>query len=318
MNPFFSDRNTTLYVGDCREVLAFLPKSSARTCVTSPPYWGLRDYGVAGQLGAERTPEEYVAKLVAVFREVRRVLADDGTLWLNLGDSYAGSSKSSAPRVGIVPGGGGKIQGRNRNGLGAVPGLKPKDLVGVPWRVAFALQEDGWYLRSDIIWAKPNAMPESVTDRPTKAHEYVFLLAKSERYYYDADAVKELAKKGHAGSRFDTGKTAGHQLGRASAKPRQDDGRRNARDVWNISTQPSGLEHFAMMPPELARRCILAGSAPGDTVLDPFNGVGTTGLVAMKHGRRYLGCELKPTYADNSVERWGRVQQPLFAAGGGA
>jgi DNA modification methylase len=160
-------------------------------------------------------------------------------------------------------------------------------------------------------------MPESVTDRPTKAHEYVFLLAKSERYYYDADAVKEAATKGHAGSRFDTGKTAGHQLGRASAKPRHDDGKRNARSVWSIATQPSGIEHFAMMPPALAQRCILAGSAPGDMVLDPFNGVGTTGLVAMQHGRRYIGAELSHRYADASVERWRDLQRPLFAAGGG-
>lgn len=313
----YRDHDIALYVGDSLEVLATLPESTARTCVTSPPYWGLRDYGHPGQLGAERTPEEYVANLVAVFREVRRVLTEDGTLWLNLGDSYAGSSKSSAPRVGIVPGEGGKIQGRNRNGLGAVPGLKPKDLVGIPWMVAFALRADGWYLRSDIIWAKPNAMPESVSDRPTKAHEYVFLFAKSERYFYDADAVKETAKKGHAGSHFHTGKTAGHQLGRASGKPRQDDGKRNARTVWSIATQPSGVGHFAMMPSELARRCILAGSAPGDTALDPFNGAGTTGLVAMEHGRRYLGVELNRQYADISVERWGRVQRTLFAAGGG-
>jgi len=309
-----SDGDATLYVGDCREVLAGLPEGSARTCVTSPPYWGLRDYGHPDQLGAERTPDEYVANLVEVFREVRRVLRPDGTLWLNLGDSYI-NAKGAAH--GVDP-----KQGARRFGVRVVdmpppPGLKRKDLVGMPWRVAFALQADGWWLRSDIIWAKPNAMPESVTDRPTKAHEYVFLLAKSERYFYDADAVKEAAKKGHAGSKFHTGKTAEHQLRRASDKPRKDDGNRNARSVWSIATQPSGIEHFAMMPPELAQRCILAGSARGDTVLDPFSGAGTTGLVAMEHGRRYLGVELNPRYADLSVERWSRVQRTLFAAGAG-
>lgn len=303
MTPFHEIKDAaSLYVGDSREMLAGLPSGSARACVTSPPYLGLRDYGVAGQLGAEATPEEYVSNLVAVFREVRRVLADDGTLWLNLGDSYARQGGSGAPGASAKVGN--TKSGQQRRNTEPPPSLKPKDLTGIPWMTAFALRADGWYLRSDIIWHKPNHMPESVTDRPTKAHEYVFLLTKSERYFYDADAIKEAAVKGHAGSQFHTGKTAGHQLGRASAKPRKDDGMRNARSVWSIATQPSGVEHFATMPPELARRCILAGSALGDVVLDPFNGAGTTGMVAMQQGRKYIGVELNPQYAETTAKRW--------------
>jgi DNA modification methylase len=317
--------------GDCREVLATLPAESVQTCVTSPPYWGLRDYGHEGQLGLEATPEEYVARMVEVFREVRRVLRPDGTLWLNLGDSYAGNGGGGGTQSASLPKSDDRLCAERRVQL--LGGLKPKDLVGIPWRVAFALQADGWWLRSDIVWAKPNPMPESVTDRPTKAHEYVFLFAKSERYLYDADAIREPLVKGAAGSEFHTGKTGEHQLGRASAKPRrsgnterkfrgeyggvegsrshqgfgvpwEDDGSgRNRRSVWSISTKPFSGAHFAVMPWDLAEPCVLAGSRHGDTVLDPFAGSGTVGMVARRHGRSFVGVELNPTYAQMARDR---------------
>lgn len=301
--PFYQDERVALYVGDCLAVLGRFPDRAVQCCVTSPPYWGLRDYGVEGQLGLESTPAEYVSALVAVFREVRRVLRDDGTLWLNLGDSYANVGKwggsSGGKHAGDLHGATGVGRGKREYGT-----LKSKDLVGIPWRVAFALQADGWWLRSDIIWHKPNPMPESVTDRPTKAHEYVFLLAKSESYFYDAEAVKEPAVKGHAGSRFGSGKTATHQLGRAGTTPRVDDDTRNRRSVWTIATRPFKGAHFATFPPALIEPCVLAGSRPGDVVLDPFNGVGTTGLVAVQHGRRYVGVELNEAYARLTLDRW--------------
>lgn len=264
----------TVAIGDCREELLKLPECVFRCCVTSPPYWGLRDYGHPGQLGLESSPDEYVATMVDVFREVRRVLADDGTLWLNLGDAYSMSTRGA--------GGSGKQdtnKGTHHSRRWRVaPGLKPKDLCGIPWRVVFALQADGWWLRSDIIWAKPNPMPESVTDRPTKAHEYVFLLAKSARYYFGADAVAEEAV------------CSGGV-------------RRNIRTVWPIASQPYSGAHFATMPPKLAERCILAGSAVGDAVLDPFMGSGTVGRVAEDLGRRWFGIELNPEYADMASGR---------------
>jgi DNA modification methylase len=281
-------------------------------CVTSPPYFGLRDYGVDGQIGLERTPDAYVAKLVEVFREVRRVLRDDGTLWLNLGDSYA----TGAGKVGNCPGGG--EQGRLWSGPTTqanrlpLPGLKPKDLLGIPWRVAFALQADGWYLRSDIIWHKPNPMPESVRDRPTKAHEYLFLLAKQERYYYDADAICETCSPPSGGRQraaingdtryvggsfkdYHDGRTARHQVYQPQT--------RNRRTVWTVTPRPFKEAHFATFPPGLIEPCILAGSPVGGTVLDPFSGAGTTGLVAAQHGRRYRGIELNPEYVDMSRRR---------------
>jgi DNA modification methylase len=296
------------YIGDCRDLLARLPDGSIQTCVTSPPYWGLRDYGVEGQLGLERTPEEYVSAMVEVFRGVRRALRDDGTLWLNLGDSYA--------RSGGEQGGGNRellhLDGKQRR-MTAIPvgsGLKAKDLVGIPWLVAFALRADGWYLRSDIIWSKPNPMPESVTDRPTKSHEHLFLFAKSQRYYYDADAIAEPAVHG------------GEQLGivrgtkrRATAMGCEPSGNekpgadaaigdtRNKRDVWTIATEPFDGAHFAVMPPSLVEPCILAGSRIGDVVLDPFFGSGTTGMVAEKHGRRWIGFDLNPAYEKLQRER---------------
>jgi len=247
--------------GDALEVLASLPAGSVHCCVTSPPYWGLRDYGVDSQLGLEKTPEEYVAKLVEVFREVKRVLRDDGTLWLNLGDSYNAYNGGAGPGSKLS-----KTQSEQRPELSTGYGLncktlKPKDLIGIPWRVAFALQADGWWLRSDIIWHKPNPMPESVRDRPTKSHEDIFLLSKSQRYYYDADAIKEPAISGSNGSKFDVGKTAEHQLDRSSDLERHDSKTRNKRDVWTVSTRPFKDAHFAVFPPGLIQPCILAGTS---------------------------------------------------------
>lgn len=294
-----------------------LADESVDCVVTSPPYWGLRDYGVAGQLGLERTPAEYVAAMADVFREVRRVLKPAGTLWLNLGDSYA-----------AAPGGGhgknGHVVDRSASRLGvreahavnksACAGLKPKDLVGIPWRVAFALQADGWWLRSDIIWSKPNPMPESVTDRPTKSHEYVFLLAKSERYHYDAEAIKEPHArlwdetnggswrhgKGDAARVMERGKAGTH----SGPYPLPDPNGRNARSVWTIATQPYPGAHFATFPPELARRCILAGCPVGGLVLDPFVGSGTTVKVARELGREGIGLDVNPAYlAEQAAKR---------------
>jgi DNA modification methylase len=257
--------SAVLHCGDVRAVLATLPERRVQAVVTSPPYWGLRDYGQAGQLGLERTPEEYVANMVDVFRGVRRVLRDDGTLWLNLGDSYnAAGREGHGTRTGY------KQQTNRASANGhdqnrpSDPALKPKDLVGIPWRVAFALQADGWYLRSDIIWAKPNPMPESVTDRPTKSHEYLFLLTKAERYYYDSAAIaEESASEGRVpggGFKTDASRNDGDRSDRAMCiQPVA--ATRNARTVWTIATQPYSGSHFATMPEELARRCILAGSS---------------------------------------------------------
>jgi DNA modification methylase len=255
--------------------------------VTSPPYWGLRDYGEDGQIGLEHTPDEYVTRLVEVFREVRRVLRDDGTLWLNLGDSYAGSGAGGGTS-GDLAHHMTNIAMSNRPTTNKLHGIKSKDLVGIPWRVAFALQADGWYLRSDIIWAKPNPMPESVTDRPTKSHEYVFLLSKSARYYYDADAIRE----------GDTARASGNKT-RVIA----DGSGRNARSVWTITTKPYAEAHFATFPPELPERCIKAGSQEGDTVLDPFMGSGTTAWVARHLGRHTVGTELNPDYISIAANR---------------
>ena len=301
------------YTGDCRELLQQLPDGCIQTCVTSPPYWGLRDYGVEGQLGLEQSPHEYVANMVAVFREVRRVLRDDGTLWLNLGDSYASGEVGRRDGFDVghnrpttkLPPIDNESRRSNKSRFRFNSGLKPKDLVGIPWMVAFALREDGWYLRSDVIWAKPNPMPESVQDRPTKAHEYVFLLSKSGRYYYDAEAISEPAVFGDGNSHFDCGKTLVNQGGpsRTGHGPRVDDGKRNKRTVWTIASQPYDGAHFATMPPALAEPCILAGSHVGDLVLDPFFGSGTTGMVAEKHGRKWIGFDINPKYAELQKER---------------
>jgi DNA modification methylase len=299
--------------GDCRAVLAGLPAGSVQCVVTSPPYFGLRDYGVAGQIGLEASPDAYVARMVEVFAEVRRVLRDDGTLWLNLGDSYAREP---------AKGGSGTPNGRNVPEMGytgakPIPlGLKAKDLIGVPWRVAFALQENGWYLRSDIVWSKPNGMPESVQDRPTRSHEYVFLFSKSERYTYDADAIAERSVLGvfdGIASPDKVARTTPHigSNGTGMSSLRSASETRNARSVWSITTQPFSGAHFATMPPELVRRCVAAGSRRGDTVLDPFGGAGTTGLVADRLGRDAVLIELNPQYAEMARCRI-RDDSPLF------
>ena len=296
--------------GDVMDRIADIESASVQTCITSPPYWGLRDYGHDEQLGLEPTPEEYVEKMVAVFREVRRVLRDDGTLWLNLGDSYA------TPKEGNTQGTGTsgikrpchKILNQAKFSKKLPPGLKPKDLVGIPWRVAFALQADGWYLRSDIIWAKPNPMPESVTDRPTKAHEYLFLLSKAARYYYDADAIAEPSTTGDNRRPFGIGQvdSRGNGHDRGGGMPRGTEaGSRNRRTVWTIPTQPFPGAHFAVFPPALVEPCVLAGSREGDLILDPFAGSGTVGVVCRKHRRRFVGIEINPEYAAMARGRLG-------------
>lgn len=351
-----------IITGDVRDVLPTLESESVQMCVTSPPYWGLRDYGTAtweggdadcmhripatgstqnkgnngkigspfigdcgicgarridAQLGLEPTPDEYVANMVAVFRDVRRVLRDDGTCWVNMGDSYA-CAGLGGPQRDCSGGFSGKDQGtRGRQGYSAASGaninkrvpnnIKPKDLVGMPWRLAFALQADGWYLRQDIIWHKPNPMPESVTDRCTKAHEYIFLLSKSARYYFDADAIKEDGSGKRSGNtkhkyvgvddpvhRTKQGLLAEHWIIREKV---------NKRSVWTVQSQPYADAHFATFPEKLIEPCILAGSRPGDVVLDPFFGSGTTGQVCERLGREWLGVELNQEYAGMARRR---------------
>lgn len=392
MKPWYADDFITLFHGDARRMEEIAP-GSCQTCVTSPPFFGLRDYGTAewsgglldcdhvhnrgvqgktgqradrtftgksiyraecgkcgairvdSQIGLEESPAAYVAELVKVFREVHRVLADDGTLWLNLGDSFNADGRNGhGTRVGFK-------QGTNRasatgedNCRPSDDALKPKDMIGIPWRVAFALQADGWYLRSDIIWTKPNAMPESVTDRPTKSHEYIFLLSKNEKYYYDAEAIAEPSVSTHgSGNGFkrqarlsylgSDGEARGNDepweptSKRPSAKRGEFNGKteamadecrnafravvdeRNARSVWTINTKPYPGAHFATFPPELPARCIKAGSRPGDTVCDPFNGSGTTGQVARMLGRKYIGVELNEEYLKMTHDRFAG---PLF------
>jgi DNA modification methylase len=386
MMPYFEEDGITIYNGNAREVLAELPADSVQCCVTSPPYWGLRDYGAAGQIGLEAEYPAYVRALADVFRELRRVLRPDGTLWLNLGDSYA----TGAGKVGECPGGGeqgekwkgyrgdrpasgkhgaweGKHPGRlKQNGLntnsGAAmgpeiqpnrmpqPGLKAKDLCGIPWRVAFALQEDGWYLRSDIIWHKPNPMPESTKDRPTKTHEYLFLMSRSRKYYYNAAAIAEKA----TGGAHDRGEAipgpkslyspngfvrdrnqysdrpksrdnfardtkeadvpgASCRQHRSERTPTFATGRRNKRSVWTIPTQAFPEAHFATFPEDLVTPCILAGSPPGGLIIDPFSGAGTVGVVARRNGNPYIGIELNPEYCEMQKRR---LRQGVFELAG--
>ncbi len=308
-----------VFQGDCIESLKSLDDESVNCCVTSPPYWGLRDYGEAGQLGLEETPEEYVANMVKVFSEVKRVLTKDGTLWLNLGDSYAAQRGGThQPAESLAGGKGGRTESGNRVNRdrhdGYNPsrnankiGLKHKDLVGIPWRVAFALQADGWYLRQDIIWHKPNPMPESVTDRCTKAHEYIFLLSKSSKYYYDNDAVKEKAQtngeRPTLEARYAKGEPKRHGLAGAAACGAggfgvSENGTRNKRSVWTVNTKPYKEAHFATFPKKLIRPCIQAGCPKGGVVLDPFGGSGTTAEVANGLSRDAILCELNPEYCE--------------------
>jgi len=292
-----------ILVGHAVSSLKGLPDGGVRTCVTSPPYWGLRDYGNDDQIGLEASPSEFVESLCQVFDEVWRVLADDGTVWVNLGDSYAGASLSRASNNGRA--GYGNPREGTFSRLG--DGLKHKDLVGIPWRFAFAMQERGWYLRQDIIWAKPNPMPESVTDRCTKSHEYIFLFSKQPKYFFDHEAIQEpaihsedrragLGRLNYRGKR--QGENGTGQEAFVSIKEF-----RNKRSVWNVGVASFKDAHFAVYPPALIEPCIKAGSAEGDTVLDPFSGSGTTGEVALKLGRNYVGCELNPDYARLSEKR---------------
>jgi DNA modification methylase len=298
--------------GDCREIMRSWAAEDvkAQMCVTSPPYFGLRDYGHEGQIGLEQTPEEYTKAMVEVFRCVKDVLADDGTLWLNIGDSYAsGGRKTRDPgQSKLHPAFTGEGNATTSFRPDDGEGVKPKDLIGIPWMLAFALRADGWYLRQDIIWHKPNPMPESVRDRCTKAHEYIFLLSKSERYFFDSEAMKEPAV-----SEKPAGNKTHKYVGTGDPKNATKEGlvklagveweTRNRRSVWTVATRPYKGAHFATFPPALIEPCILAGSRPGDIVLDPFMGSGTTAAVALQHGRQYLGCELNENYKPLQDER---------------
>jgi DNA modification methylase len=345
----FANAPFQIIEGDALHALGKIPAGTAHCCVTSPPYYGLRDYGVeptawpaveyapmpgcatvtvppmVACLGLEPTPEAFVGHLVLIFREVRRVLRDDGTLWLNLGDSYSRAAETNVPQtkhkrvafpVHAKAGSSDGAVGRaDRPGSRSAAGsLKPKDLLGIPWRVAFALQADGWWLRMDNIWHKPNPMPESVTDRPTKAHEYVFLLAKSARYYYDAEAVKERAVSG-AEAAYDPGTNGlgggDRQTGATTRRFGADPAKRNRRSVWTVGTKPYKGDHYATFNTELVDPCIMAGSPVGGTVLDPFSGRATTGVAALQLGRRYIGTEIHPKHAAESVRRLHDVQPAL-------
>lgn len=314
--PYYEDPWVTLYLGDALAVLTELDSGSANCIVTSPPYFGLRDYGVDGQIGAEPSPAEFVAALVDVFREARRVLADDGTLWLNLGDSYSGGNRASYDTDG------GKTRARGHSATRPLTTLPGKNLLGIPWRVAFALQDDGWILRNQIIWHKPNAMPESVTDRLNNRHEHLFMFSKKPRYWFDLDPIREPVITEHPAAlnwaretkeaEVPGQSTRQHRVGREAytgtnvrttgeRHRSQHDSGKNPGDVWTIPTQPFPGAHFATMPPALAERCILAGCKQDGTVLDPFSGSGTTGMAAIKHGRRYVGIDLNPEYLDLSL-----------------
>ena len=347
-----------ILIGDSIEQLKTLPDQSVHCAVTSPPYFGLRDYGMDGQIGLESTPDEFIARLVEVFREVRRVLRSDGTAWVNMGDSYAANRGYQVPSTLMNGDATNAAQAGAGQGMKAADfGVKPKDLLGIPWMLAFALRADGWWLRQDIIWSKPNPMPESVTDRCTKAHEYIFLLSKSANYYYDNEAIKEPSTlstverlsqanlENQAGSDRVPGKTNGTMkaVGQRSARdsfkredskraevmpgqsmgthrPDRDEsqwdiGKRNKRSVWTVATQPFKEAHFATFPPALIEPCILAGCPPNGTVLDPFFGAGTTGLVADRLQRSCIGIELNPAYALMARNRIDS-EMPLFNSKG--
>lgn len=301
-------------LGDCLASLRSLPDESVHCCVTSPPYFGLRDYGCDGQIGLEPTPDEFVAALVEVFREVRRVLRDDGTVWLNLGDSYSGSGKgvwnASEERKSAVK----ETYRPSVNPVKTETGLAQKQLIGIPWRVAFALQADGWYLCQDIIWHKPNPMPESVTDRCTKAHEYVFLLSKSPKYYFDSAAIKEPAVQAGRVRSDKMGGNKGDVVNHSPGSTFTGSDTRNRRSVWTVATKPFKGAHFATFPPDLIEPCVLAGCPIGGTVLDPFGGSGTTGLVANRAQRDAILCELNPEYVRLAIDRvYGKSAQGALA-----
>ena len=299
--------------GDCRETMRRWKEQGikAQTCVTSPPYFGLRDYGHDGQLGLEETPDEYIKAMVEVFRCVWDVLEDDGTLWLNIGDSYNGSGgQGTKPNIMSKE----AAEGRGGKAI-KVNGIKPKDLIGIPWMLAFALRADGWYLRQDIIWHKPNPMPESVTDRCTKAHEYIFLMSKSQKYYYDAESIQEQAERPEGPGN----KTHRHSQERIYVSGSQKNlakigasETRNKRSVWTINVKPYSGAHFAVFPSDLIEPCILAGAPAGGIVLDPFMGSGTTAQVAQNLGRQYIGCELNPAYME--LQNIRTAQQSLILA----
>ncbi|ORA57259.1 DNA-methyltransferase [Mycobacteroides franklinii] len=333
--PYYQDHSVTLYHGDALEVVEDLPDGAVDCIVTSPPYFGLRDYGEPGQYGLESSPAEYVEHMRTLFAQLRRALADDGTLWLNLGDSYSGGKRGVYDHTGHLSKG--------------VPAVRPvtdlpgKNLIGIPWRVAFALQDDGWYLRNDNIWSKPNTMPESVNDRLSSKHEYVFMLTKSRRYFFDLDAIREpvictreAALSWARDEQGVPGQRPQHRPGRAvrpeatppGASPQTNFGPtgkrhgkfhpagKNPGDVWEIATQPFPGAHFATMPPALAQRCIAAGCKPGGTVLDPFSGSGTTGMAAQRLDRKYVGIDLNRDYLDLSLRT--RFGQPTFDFEAGA
>jgi DNA modification methylase len=296
------------HFGDCLETLRQMPDGIAQTCVTSPPYFGLRSYGGGdAEIGKEKTPDEFVAALVAVFHEVKRVLRSDGTLWLNIGDSYASGGRKSRDSDG-------KLEQRGMDARPADPkGIKAKDLIGIPWMLAFALRADGWYLRQEVVWAKPNPMPESVTDRCTKSHESIFLLAKSEKYYCDMGAIQEpetMKPQQRLTSLKDNPLNKVHDRPiYRQAEGSTGGGMRNKRSVWTVATTPYKGSHFATFPTALIEPCILAGAPAGGVVLDPFFGSGTTGQVAQNLGRKFIGCELNQAYKDLQDER---IQQPSF------
>jgi DNA modification methylase len=305
-----------------------IPDQTFNMCVTSPPYWGLRDYGSAGQIGMEQSLEEYIENLIFVFREVKRVLKDDGTLWLNLGDCYSGSSRGRNSNGEANPGKFSISKQSKGQTIGNIKiprniqGLKNKDLIGLPWRVAFALQQDGWYLRTEIIWNKPNAMPESVRDRPTRSHEYIFLLSKSPTYYYDYESIKEPAVNGDPNSpRGSNGVIGEKNKGIRTDKPRGSfKGKygesafrairktRNKRTVWTVTTKPIKEAHFASFPPDLIEPCIIAGSPENGLVLDPFFGSGTTGIAALKNNRNFIGIEVNSDYIEIAKSRLSKMQ----------
>jgi site-specific DNA-methyltransferase (adenine-specific) len=270
--------DSIIFEGDALRVLSLIPSESVQCVVTSPPYWGLRDYGIEGQIGLEETLPQFINRLVGVFADVRRVLAPGGCLWINIGDGYTSGNRGyRAPDK--------KNPARAMSVRPDTPeGLKPKDLMGIPWRLAFALQDDGWYLRTDIIWNKPNAMPESVKDRPTRSHEYLFMFSKSERYHYDYEQMREPTASGAMRAR---------------------------RSVWSINTQPNDIAHYAVFPPALIEPCIQATSRPGDFVLDPFFGSGTVGLVCQKLERRFVGIELNPGYVRMALRRLDSLVHPV-------